>query len=263
MVEEIGRGRPRYLCVYCSVRYLSLVGDFLARHDLTALRLVRGDSRSSPWGLNGDLAEDEHSTAFSLPLPQPPDNFRPALSRGRASKPQFYLDPRFQLAFRGVCRLRLGFVIRVTGSFELANASPNKTTKARRLDFVVGITTLPSQLASTTLSRTNAASSPPPIPHPISVYRHRHRAHPTHSQTRRLPAHSPALPAQTVHQSRRARVLPALSSYCSKRFHERQRVVWRRGREAAEGRRGGEILGWAVGCERGCCEGLLVAEAYV
>ena len=70
-LRELGgivRGRPKlFYYVSCSVRYLSL-GDFLAWHDLTALRLVRWGDRSSPWGLNGDLAEDEDSTANSLPL---------------------------------------------------------------------------------------------------------------------------------------------------------------------------------------------------
>jgi hypothetical protein len=34
VVKETGRGKPRYLCVYCSVQYLSL-GGFLAWHGMT------------------------------------------------------------------------------------------------------------------------------------------------------------------------------------------------------------------------------------
>ena len=117
----------------------------------------------------------------------------------------------------------------------------------------------PPQLQSSSHAAPNKqpnASSSPPIPFPLALHRHRYRAHPTHSQTRRVAAHAPSLPAQTVHQPRRARFPPALPI-------ERQRAELRIRRTAAEGRRGGEVLGWAVGCEGGCCEGLLVAEAYV
>ena len=131
------------MCV-CSVRHLSL-GGFLAWHDLTALRLVRGDSRWSPWGLNGDLAEDEHSTAFLSTFSHWAKS-RPALSRGcRAS---ILFMSRFQLAFRGAGRLRLGFKIRVVGGNSNASRERPKPDQGPGLSLSIPLSHRNLSLAS-------------------------------------------------------------------------------------------------------------------